>query len=212
MLPLPLSNLLVEPPVIAVPEGFEPVARVIDAGLPLNVPLGSGYEVLMVMPTGLARQWIEARGGDLVASSEDELRPHDPGAPSSSSFARAPLRWLVKRGGRIIAAIPFSVGAVRRVADGGAAGQGVALEIVALRWSLHAGSMRGAGDFGSQIEFAWRIADRAVDQFGAPLVSRRVLERKPPEQRIESHVAYVIPRHLLIREKTMSRMFSRILR
>jgi hypothetical protein len=212
MLPLPLSNLLVAPPVIAAPAGFETVSRIIDGGLPLNVPLGNGYEALMLMPTGLARQWMEARGGDLVASSDDELQPHDPGAPSPSTFARAPIRWLVKRGGRIIAASPFSVGTIRRVAVGGAAEQGVVLEIVALRWSLHAGSMRGAGDFGSQVEFAWRIADRAVDQFGAPLVSRRVLERKPPAERIESHVAYIIPRHLLIREKVVSRMFSRILR
>jgi hypothetical protein len=209
MLPLPLANLLVNPPVVAAPEGFVTVARTIDGGLPLAITLEQGYEVLMVLPTGLARQWIEARGGDLVATSDDELRPHDPATPGAT-FARAPLRWLVRRGGKIIATIPFSLGMVRRVSDGGAAEQGVALEIVALRWTVNAGSMRGGGDFGSQVEFAWRIANHAADQFGTPLVSRRVLERKPPGQRIESHVAYIIPRHLLIKEKLASRMFARI--
>jgi hypothetical protein len=212
MLPLPLANLLVNPPVIAAPEGFVTVARTINGGLPLTIPLEEGYEVLMVLPTGLACQWIEARAGDLVTRSEDESQPHDPAVPEASIFARPPLRWLVRRSGRIIASIPCNLGVVRRVCDAGAAEQGVALEIVTLRWTLNAGSMRGAGDFGSQVEFAWRIANRATDQFGTPLVSRRVLERKPPEQRIESHVAYIIPRHLLIKEKVASRMFSRTLR
>jgi hypothetical protein len=212
MLPLPLSHLLVPPPAIAVPAGFEPVSRVIVTGLPLSVPLGNGYELLLVMPTGLARQWMEARGGDLVASSEGESRPHDAAVPAESTFARAPVRWLVKRGGKIVAAVPFSVGTVRRVCDGGAVEQGVGLELITLSWRLHAGSMRGAGDFGSQVEFAWRIADRAADQFGTPLVSRRVLERKPPEQRIESHLALIIPRHLLIQGKAANRLISRAIR
>jgi hypothetical protein len=201
MLPLPLSHLLASPPALTPPGGFESVSRVIDTGLPLTITLGGGYEVLVILPTGLARQWIEARGGDRVASSDDELQAHDPAAPLPGSFARAPLRWLVRRGGRILAAIPFSLGVVRRVCDGGSPEQGVALELVALRWQINAGSMRGAGDFGSHVEFAWRIADGALDLFGTPLVSRRVLERKPPEQRIESRIAFPILRRLLIQEK-----------
>jgi hypothetical protein len=63
------------------------------------------------------------------------------------------------------------------VPDAGRAGTGIRIELVVLGWQIRAGSLRGPGDFGSRIELAWRIADRAADEFSPPPVSARVLER-----------------------------------
>jgi hypothetical protein len=60
------------------------------------------------------------------------------------------------------------------------------VELAILDWEVRAGSMRGAGDFGSFIELAWRRADQAVDTFRPAPVHRRVAERLGPGFRVES--------------------------
>jgi hypothetical protein len=208
MLPAPLANILVPDAAVSPPEAFQTIARPINSGLPFTLTLSDDFEAMLVLPTGLARQWIEADPGGVIASSSDEQQPHDSAVPPASFVGRAPLRLLVRRQGRSLASLPLNAGVMRYVSDSGAATQGVTLAVVPLSWTVCAGSVRGAGDFGSRIELAWRVVDRAIDTFGPPVVSRRVLQRRPPLERIESVLGLAISRRILIEAKALRRRFS----
>jgi len=203
MTSLALADLLVPEPVIAVPAGFQSLAQPITTGLPATLSLSEGFQALLLLPTGLARQWTEADPGALVATSADEQQACDPSAAQPFAAAdRAPLRLLVRRAGRTLGSVPLALGVVRRIADAGEAERGVALELAATAWTICAGTVRGAGNFGSSIQLAWRIADRGVDEFGPPVVSIRVQQRRPPELRIHSLVGRMTidPRLLRLRK------------
>jgi hypothetical protein len=188
--PIPIQRYLVPdaPPVM--PEGFTLVDEKIIGGLPHTVRLDAETSVLVLLPTGLATTWRDADPTAVVATSATELVPAAAAAPGASApieemgdVTRVPARLLVRRSGATDASIPLVLGGPRRSPDGGDAGgmRGVRVEIVLLSWDIRAGSVRGAGDFGSRIAFAWRRADRAVAQFGPLPVNPHVLVRRQNE-------------------------------
>jgi hypothetical protein len=169
----PIARLLVPdtgPPTL--PAGFTAVRQALTGGLPHRIELGHGTHAMLVLPTGLARQWLDADPLDLVSTSDDDLSS-DPSRPSE----RPPLRLIVRRGGEILATVPLAAG-LRRACR--------SVELVVLSWHVCAGTVRGPGDYGSVVELGWRAADTPVDIFGPPVPHRAVLRRLPLLLKIES--------------------------
>jgi hypothetical protein len=184
----PISRYLVPdtgPP--ALPAGFTAVRQALTGGLPQRIELGNGVHAMLVLPTGLARQWLDVDPLDLVSTSDDDLSS-DPARPSS----RPPLRLVVRRGTEILASVPLTAGLTRVCRS---------VELIVLSWHLCAGTVRGPGDYGSVVELGWRPADKAVDIFGPPVPHRAVLRRLPLIKKIESEFRLYREYRLLVNKK-----------
>lgn len=153
------------------------------AGLPQRIPFDGDLHAVLVLPTGLARSWLDAAPDAVVDSSAAESTPHDPAAPAAPLGGRSPLRLVVRRGGTVLGTVPLVAGLARRCRDDAGPAE---VEVTVHGWRLVAGTVRGPGDHGSYVEVTWRRADRAVDVFGPPPTSPFVLRRKPPAERSES--------------------------
>lgn len=172
--------------VVAPAEYMTVLDQPIRAGLPHEVPLGPRLRGLLVLPTGLARPWLDLPAGTMVSAAAD--------APDAAApFGRPAPRLRVQRDKATIAVLPLVAGLVQDVAD--AAGS-VLLQIQVLDWALHAGTVRGPGDFGSFLRLAVRVADKGVDVFGPLPPSDFVLQRLPPAERVESRGGHEIERRL----------------
>ncbi|MDA0160859.1 hypothetical protein OM076_11335 [Solirubrobacter ginsenosidimutans] len=178
-----LAALLVPDPASALPEGFTPLRVPLIAGLPQRIALGAAHHAVLVLPTGLARSWVAADPAALVGTSDPDFAPFDPGTPLPGLGARAPLRLVVRAGTDVLGSLPVVAGLRRMCRDDGGAG---VLEVCVGAWQLRAGTVLGAGDFGSFVELGWRRADLAARAFGPPPPSRFVLKRTPLIERIES--------------------------
>lgn len=188
MPPFPISRYLVPDQSPAVTAGFTALRQALTGGLPQRIEFSAGLHAVLVLPTGLARQWLDADPLDVVSTSADDLAPRPaPEAPDPVPLAgRAPLRLVVRRGTQVLGSVPLSAGLRRACADGGAAGQGTAVEVAVVAWHLCAGTVRGPGDYGSFVSLGWRQADLATDVFGPPPVHRFVVRLLPPDLRVES--------------------------
>jgi hypothetical protein len=200
MPPFPIQRYLTPPPETAgtplVAEGFTLVDERITSGLPYVMPLeapgGLPAELTLFLPNGLAHTWREIDPATVVSLGASELAGHDPEAPAETA-GRAPL-WLRLRLGGVPAAVsPVVVGRRGFLPEGDRAQPppdlgGVRVEVVVLDWALYAGTVRGAGDYGSFIKLAWRRADQAVARFSTPPVNPHVIRRLPPEQKMESEL------------------------
>jgi hypothetical protein len=176
--PAPIQRYLVPPAPPQVEEaGFLRVRERVPAGIPHAVALAEGLRLVLVVPTGLAATWRDADPAAVVSESAPEHAAHDPQAAPAP--VRAPARLILQDGASVLASVPLV--AHRRVwlPDSGRSESGVRIELIVLGWDIRAGSLRGPGEVGSWLEIAWRLADRAADEFSAPPVSPKVLERQP---------------------------------
>ena len=98
------------------------------------------------------------------------------GATADDPAARAPLRLVLLRAGRVVASMPLVPASPRRLPDDGGA-QGALVDLVVLAYQVNAGNLRQAGDYGSFLDFAWRRVDAGSDRFALPPLDRRVAER-----------------------------------
>ena len=190
MPPFPITRYLLPDRPPGVPDGFTEVRQALTGGLPQRVELGAGVHAVLVLPTGLARQWLDADPRDLVSISGDDLATRAaPAAPDPVPLAgRAPLRLVVRRGTEVLGSVPLAAGLRRTCPDAGGDGRGAAVEVAIVAWHLCAGTVRGPGDYGSFVSLAWRVADRAADRFDPAPVHRSVLRRKPLRSRVESEL------------------------
>jgi hypothetical protein len=181
---LVVSRLLVpEPPgaIGGLPVGFALADEAITAGLPHVVTLETGLTATLVVPTGLAHEWLRADGDAEIASSVQESQLDDSDNPRAARRA-APRLVIRGAGGATIGVLPLAIGVVRVASDAGAA-HGAVVQIVVLAYTLRAGNVRGPGDWGGRITLGWRRIDRGTDTFEpAPLN------------------AYVVPRLTMSRE------------
>jgi hypothetical protein len=181
--PIPVVNLLTPAPLPVPPDGYTRVTQSIQSGLPYRVDVGPGLALVLIAPTGVATAWRDADPRTVISASDDEVEAFDPATLTAASTApvdRIPLRLLVVSNGRVVAAVPLRAGRLRLAPDGGDDNVGTLVELVVLGWELHAGTLRGAGDVGSQIDFAWRRADRGSDTFSPPPTNPHVIERAGP--------------------------------
>jgi hypothetical protein len=188
MPPFPITRYLVPDRPPAVLDGFVALRQALTGGLPQRIELGAGIHAVLVLPTGLARQWLDADPLEVVSTSADDLAPRPGGdAPGPPELAgRAPLRLVVRRDTQVLGSVPLAAGLRRTCADAGGQDLGAAVEVAVVAWHLCAGTVRGPGDYGSFLSLGWRQADLAVDQFGPPPVHQFLLRRTPPAQRIQS--------------------------
>jgi len=174
ILPIPITRYLVPDQQPTAPDGFTPVATTITQGLPQTIPLDGTYRLVLVVPTGLAITWRDAAPDTLVTTSDDELAAQpDHALDFETLLSRCPAQLQVRlTAGGVAATLPLVEG-LRQVVP---LGNG-RLEILCLSWTITAGSMRGAGDFGSRISLAWRYADQPAPTFAPPPLNPYLLAR-----------------------------------
>jgi hypothetical protein len=183
----PIERLLVPPSPPELPADMTRVSQVLSKGLPETIDLGSAASLIVLVPTGLATAWRDADPEAVVSSSDAETAPYtpDPATPVGDA-TRAAVRVLLLVGGAPVASVPLIAGLRRRLPDSGDPDRGVRVELAISSWRICAGSVRGPGDFGSRLEFSWRVADTAVDEFGPQPVPPRVVARLKRRYRMES--------------------------
>jgi hypothetical protein len=186
----PIERYLTPEPQLLVPEGFESVSPPITSGLPFTFDLSGGFQAILLLPNGVAKDWVNIDPAAIVSEGADEQVLQSPAAGPLSLDARAPLRLMLRKAGVVLGSVAVSLGAHSLVDDSGRPDRGVQLELVVLDWRICAGSIRGPGNYGSYITVAWRIANRAIDLFGPPPISERVYRRMPTHERIQSHVGH----------------------
>lgn len=207
----PIDRYLLPEAPVEVPDGFTEVRQALTAGVPHRVELGAGVHAVLILPTGLARQWLDTDPLAVVSSSADDLapRPAPPATPRPPALVgRVPLRLVVRQGTRILGSLPLAAG-LRRVCPDAGPTTGptpTVVELLVLSWLLHAGTVRGSGDYGSSLALAWRRADRAVDQFGPPPINEFVWRRRPPAQRVESELGPGRLRYRYLLDKKLRRV------
>lgn len=178
-LPIPVQRYLVPPQEPTTPEGFTQVDVRILTGLPYTIPLTGDLQLIVVLPTGLAVPWRDADATAIASSSEAELSVVTPQINFTiGDVTRAPFRLVVQQSRQIIGVVPLAAGCRRVVPDNGSTILGGQIELVILEWDVRAGSVRGAGDFGSRLSLAWRKANQAVEQFSPPPINQRLFSQQ----------------------------------
>jgi hypothetical protein len=184
ILPIPVDRYLVPADAApGLPADAVQVHQALLRGLPATFPLDNELSLALFVPTGDARLWRDADGGELIAAASEERAPRGPD-DSEDPVARPPARLVVMRGTAILGEVPLRAGLTGRLPDDGSASQLVELWI--LDYELHAGTLRELGDFGSFVDFAWRRIDRGTAPFTLPAVDPRVAERF--SRRVESQL------------------------
>jgi hypothetical protein len=177
MEPIPVAAYLVPEHASRAPVGFATVSEPMTRGLPHTIVLDRATRATVVLPSGLARAWRDADPTDVVSASADEHAPVVADALRvREDVARAPLRLVVERSNVVLAIVPVTAG-LRQVVPNDGGVRGAVIEIVVLAWDLRAGTVRGAGDFGSRLSLAWRAADRASTEFAPPPMNANLARR-----------------------------------
>jgi hypothetical protein len=146
----------------SVPPALARVRQDLVRGVPFEWTLGGDLSLALVVPTGFAVLWRDADPAVVVSEGEDGLVPH--AAPrGADALEQAPARLVVRKARTIRAVVPLATGLQRITPDGDGAATLAELAVVA--WRLHAGTVRGPGEYGSFVELAWRAVGK-----GAPAI------------------------------------------
>lgn len=199
----PAARLLVPPAPPKLADGFVSLQSPVVNGLPHVVDLPNNIRLTVTLPTGLLPHWLDADPAELVAASDDEAAPRPAELlDQTDTAARPALRLSARQSGRALGTMPFALQAARLLRDDGDAAAGAAIEVILLGWALHAGTVRGQGDFGSSISLAWRRVNLAVEIFGPPVINPFLVHRLPLIFRIYSELGL---RRRLIDKKFLMR-------
>lgn len=187
--PIPVQRFLVPDSKPVAPEGFTEVRETILGGLPYTIQLDQEIKLILLVPTGLATVWRDADPTTIVTQSTGELAPATVATDSEiGGVTRVPARLVMQSAGAIVASVPLAAGLRRMLPDAGDPERGARIELAILAWDIRAGSLRGAGDFGSNIALAWRRADKAEESFSTPPISPQLIARLEPEFRMASEL------------------------
>lgn len=145
-----IESYLIDEVPLVVPPGFAVLRVGFAEGVPRELVLADGWSVIVQVPTGVARTWLDGDPTDLVASDQLERVPHS-SALVVDEIARAAPRIVVRRNGSLLGALALSSGVVSSFSA-----QSALLELIPLRWEIRAGAMRGRVPNSAKIELAWR--------------------------------------------------------
>ena len=180
--PIPIQRYLVPDQKPAAAAGFTVVQTSLLTGLPYPIRLNNDIQLIVILPTGLAIAWRDADPSTVVSTSTTELFPKPYAMPQEVGYvSRAPLRIVAQWRGSIVSVVPLVAGLQRVVPDGGNQNLGSQIELAILQWEIRAGTLRGAGDFGSQLTLAWRIANQSSEQYSLDSINTRVISRTEPQ-------------------------------
>jgi hypothetical protein len=182
----PIARYLVPADAPAIDDRFTTVTQALTTGLPATIAIDKQLSLILQLPTGIGAAWNDADPNGLVSTSDWEAMPVDPAAPSTRS--RPALRIEMRRNNRTSAVVAAVAGRRMLVADG--LTPGVCYEVWIASWAIYAGTMIGAGDFGSTIDLGWRRSDAAVQQFSTPPVNLYVLPRVSNDFKLKSWVNF----------------------
>jgi hypothetical protein len=184
-----LSHLTPEAPA-QVPEGAKLVESTILGGLPHRVALGSVFALTMTLPNGMAKRWLDLDPAMVVSDSQELTRPGQDGGiwPGNHTVLRPSITLL--NGARRAAMIPAVVGVPMVFCGDRDDSDRIQVEVTVLSWLIHAGTVRGAGDYGSRISVAWRPADQGSEAFEVPPVHPYLQRRLPAAEVLESEVGW----------------------
>ncbi len=162
MTPMPMDRFLTPEEPIAIPAGFTRSRQELTRGVPFQWPLESDLSLVLLVPTGFAAFWREADPEAVVSAAIDETQVHS--APRGADpLERPAIRLLLRQGRATLAAIPLAAGLSRVIPDGD--GGRTVIDLYVAGWLLHAGCVRGPGNYGSFVEVAWRRVDRGTSAF-----------------------------------------------
>lgn len=169
MTDLPIVAALCPPRPTAAPDRATLFDSPIRAGLPHVLPLLPRWRVILSVPTGSARAWLDAPPTELLTDAAPRLRFQLDGTTRH-------VIALVRGDGFAVIDQGRSV-----------------LQAVVLDWAIHVGDMVGPGDYGSFIRLAVMAADKGDNAFGPLPPSDFVIKTLPPQDRSESRPGIVIP-------------------
>lgn len=181
----PIESHLVPAEPSAPTAGTTRLAVPLARGVPHTVELDRDVSLVVVVPTGVAVAWRDADPSALVSAGAEQLQAD--GATGDPAVDRASPRALVLLRGAPVASLPLVAGARRMVPDDGGEG-GEVVELTIVDWEVRAGTVRGAGDFGSRLDVAFRRSDGGSARFEPPPVHPRLHGRLAAEKRLESDV------------------------
>jgi hypothetical protein len=176
MTPMPMDRFLTPDDPIAVPAGFTRSRQELTHGVPFQWPLEADLSLVLLVPTGFAALWREADPDLVVSAASDETQPHI--APRGADpLERPAIRMLLRKGAETLTTIPLAAGLSRVTpdADGGPA----MIDLYVADWLLHAGCVRGPGDYGSFVDVAWRRVDTGANAFPLAPIDPHVAARNP---------------------------------
>jgi hypothetical protein len=189
MPPIPVNRYLVPEPATTTPDGFTLVDEAILRGLPHTIQLSPTARIQLLLVHGVAVPWRDADSAAVVTRSEPERGVSRPADPPP----HVPLRLALSIDDRLVGAAPLGAGARFMLPE---AADGVRYEFVILGWDVRAGSVKGPGPYGSRISFAWREANKAVNDFSPPPVPFKVVARLPDSSRLMSELGVIGIRNL----------------
>ena len=184
----PIESYLVPAAGPAPPETMTRLAMPLARGVPQKIELDRDVSLVVVVPTGTAVTWRDADPSALVSTGAEQLDAVEADdAAVLEVVDRAAPRALVLLRDRPVASVPLVAGARRAAPDDGG-DQGEVVEVTIVDWELRAGTVRGAGDFGSRLELAFRRSDAGAPTFAPPGVHPQLTRRLGADRRVESEV------------------------
>jgi hypothetical protein len=174
MTPMPMDRFLTPDEPIAIPVGFTRSRQELTRGVPFQWPLDSDLSLVLLVPTGFAALWREADPEAVVSAATEEIQAH--AAPRGADpLERPAIRLLLREGSNTVATIPLAAGLSRVTPDGDGSRTVIGLYVVG--WLLHAGCMRGPGNYGSFVEVGWRHVDKGTNVFTLAPIDAHVAAR-----------------------------------
>lgn len=151
-LSIPIESYIVPDTAPVVPDGFTLLDVALAGPVPNEIALGDSWSIIVVVPSGSARIWLDADPSAPVSTSDVERAAFNPTSPPGPIAA---ARLVARRGGVPLAAIPLVAGIISRVwsPDGDSASL---LELMPLAWDLPVAALVGDDSPSARLEIAWR--------------------------------------------------------
>jgi hypothetical protein len=164
----------------------------IRQGLPHQIDLLPRWRGVLFLPVGVAAPLLAMPPRTLLSSDDAEATPMPASEPPALPARDAP-RLRILYDAAVVAVLPL----VARLSTHVMARDGThRIRITITGWALHAGSMVGPGDFGSNIRLSATPIDHAVDEYGPLPPSPAIIARLPESERIESRGGLEIAKRL----------------